>query len=142
VRAKGVQRPGAAVRLRYAVCAAQFRLSVVVSRDDPALRWSVSRLAGAPRRGRAASAASATDGALQRAFCALALVLDIGEPYVFGLEHWRLVPGHVAGRHGLIIIIIALSESIVAIGVRGEGGVRERKPTRLEVRRSATAGEL
>ena len=35
---------------------------------------------------------------------------------LFGSEGWRLVPGHFAERHGLIIII-ALGESIVAIGV-------------------------
>jgi low temperature requirement protein LtrA len=49
-------------------------------------------------------------------------VLDMGEPYVFGSEGWKLVPGHFAERHGLIIII-ALGESIVAIGVGAEGDV-------------------
>jgi len=41
-------------------------------------------------------------------------------PYFFGSEGWRFVPGHFAERHGLIIII-ALGESIVAIGI-GAGG--------------------
>ena len=40
----------------------------------------------------------------------------MGEPYLFGAEGWHLVPGHFAERHGLIVII-ALGESIVAIGV-------------------------
>jgi low temperature requirement protein LtrA len=40
----------------------------------------------------------------------------MGGPYFFGSEGWRLVPGHFAERHGLIVII-ALGESIVAIGV-------------------------
>jgi low temperature requirement protein LtrA len=40
----------------------------------------------------------------------------MGIPFLFGAEGWRLVPGHFAERHGLIIII-ALGESIVAIGV-------------------------
>jgi low temperature requirement protein LtrA len=35
---------------------------------------------------------------------------------------WRLEPGHFAERHGLIVII-ALGESIVAIGVGAETGV-------------------
>ena len=35
---------------------------------------------------------------------------------MFGSEGWKLVPGHFAERHGLIVII-ALGESIVAIGV-------------------------
>jgi low temperature requirement protein LtrA len=38
------------------------------------------------------------------------------EPYLFGSEGWQLHPSHFAERHGLIIII-ALGESIVAIGV-------------------------
>ncbi len=37
-------------------------------------------------------------------------------PYFFGADGWRLVPEHFAERHGLIMII-ALGESIVAIGV-------------------------
>ena len=36
--------------------------------------------------------------------------------FFFGSEGWKLVPGHFAERHGLIVII-ALGESIVAIGV-------------------------
>ena len=41
-------------------------------------------------------------------------------PYFFGSEGWKLVPGHFAERHGLIVII-ALGESIVAIGVGASG---------------------
>jgi low temperature requirement protein LtrA len=41
-------------------------------------------------------------------------------PYFFGSEGWKLVPGHFAERHGLIVII-ALGESIVAIGVGAAG---------------------
>jgi low temperature requirement protein LtrA len=37
-------------------------------------------------------------------------------------EGWKLVPAHFAERHGLILII-ALGESIVAIGVGAEAGV-------------------
>jgi low temperature requirement protein LtrA len=43
-------------------------------------------------------------------------------PYFFGAEGWKLVPGHFAERHGLIVII-ALGESIVAIGVGAEVGL-------------------
>ena len=49
-------------------------------------------------------------------------LLDMGGPFVFGAEGWKLVPGHFAERHGLIVII-ALGESIVAIGVGAEAGV-------------------
>jgi low temperature requirement protein LtrA len=67
-------------------------------------------------------AASFVDGALQGVLWALALLLDMGGPYLFGAEGWKLVPGHFAERHGLIVII-ALGESIVAIGVGAETGV-------------------
>jgi low temperature requirement protein LtrA len=40
-------------------------------------------------------------------------------PAFFGAAGWKLVPEHFAERHGLIIII-ALGESIVAIGVGAE----------------------
>jgi low temperature requirement protein LtrA len=40
----------------------------------------------------------------------------MGGPYVFDAEGWKLVPEHFAERHGLIVII-ALGESIVAIGI-------------------------
>ena len=36
--------------------------------------------------------------------------------YFFGTEGWKLVPHHFAERHGLIVLI-ALGESVVAIGV-------------------------
>jgi len=43
-------------------------------------------------------------------------MIDWGEPAIFGVEHWRLVPAHLAERHNLIIIL-ALGESVVALGV-------------------------
>jgi low temperature requirement protein LtrA len=49
----------------------------------------------------------------------VAIVFDFAGPYFFGVEGWRLVPGHFAERHGLIILI-ALGESIVAIGVASD----------------------
>jgi low temperature requirement protein LtrA len=101
----------------------QIALFVLASRDDPALRRSVLGLAGGTGLGVGLLlVASATDGWLQGAIWVLALVLDLGEPYLFGAEGWSLEhPSHFAERHGLIIII-ALGESIVAIGV-GAGHV-------------------
>jgi low temperature requirement protein LtrA len=64
--------------------------------------------------------ASLFDGLAQGALWALAIFLDMAGPYVFGSEGWKLVPGHFAERHGLIVII-ALGESIVAIGVGASG---------------------
>jgi low temperature requirement protein LtrA len=103
------------------VRAAQIVLFVVASRDTPDLRQSVWGLAIGTALGVGLLAgASFADGALQGAIWALALLLDMGEPYLFGSEGWKLVPGHFAERHGLIVII-ALGESIVAIGVGAEG---------------------
>jgi low temperature requirement protein LtrA len=64
--------------------------------------------------------ASFFDGLAQGALWALAIFLDMAGPYFFGSEGWQLVPGHFAERHGLIIII-ALGESIVALGVGASG---------------------
>jgi low temperature requirement protein LtrA len=101
----------------------QIVLFVVASRDDPALRRSVSGLAIGTAIGVGLlAAASFADGALQGALWALALLLDMAEPYVFGSEGWKLVPEHFVERHGLIVII-ALGESIVAIGAGAEGDV-------------------
>ena len=65
--------------------------------------------------------AAAFDGWAQGALWVAAVVLDFGGPFFFGSEGWRLEPRHFAERHELIIII-ALGESIVAIGV-GAGHV-------------------
>jgi low temperature requirement protein LtrA len=64
--------------------------------------------------------ASLFDGLAQGALWALAIFLDMAGPYFFGAEGWKLVPGHFAERHGLIVII-ALGESIVAVGVGASG---------------------
>ncbi|UTI66346.1 low temperature requirement protein A [Paraconexibacter antarcticus] len=96
-------------------------LFVLASREDPALRRSVTGLAVSTAIGVGLIfAASATDGTLQDALWAAALVLDAGGPFFFGTEGWQLVPGHFAERHSGMIII-ALGESIVAIGVGADG---------------------
>jgi low temperature requirement protein LtrA len=103
-----------------AVRGAHIALFVLASRDDPALRRSVTGLALSTAVGVGLLVgASFLDGLAQGALWALALLLDMGGPYLFGSEGWKLVPGHFAERHGLIIII-ALGESIVAIGAGAE----------------------
>ena len=103
------------------VRAAHIVLFVVASRGTPDLRRSVWGLAAGTAVGVGLLlTASLADGALQGGLWALALLLDMGEPYVFGSEGWKLAPSHFAERHGLIMII-ALGESIVAIGVGAEG---------------------
>jgi low temperature requirement protein LtrA len=94
---------------------------VTVSRGDPQLRSVVGRLASTmlPASGLLV-VAGALDGAAQALCWAGALAVDYGGLVARGVEGWRVVPGHFAERHGLIIII-ALGESIVAIGVGAEG---------------------
>jgi low temperature requirement protein LtrA len=92
-------------------------LFMLASRDDDALRQSVLGLAGSTAVGAGLLFLAAfTSGAVQLGIWGLALVLDAGGPYLFGADGWKLVPGHFAERHGAIVII-ALGESIVAIGV-------------------------
>ncbi|HYH54428.1 MAG TPA: low temperature requirement protein A [Solirubrobacterales bacterium] len=66
--------------------------------------------------------ASLFDGPAQGALWALAIFLDMAGPYFFGSEGWKIVPGHFAERHGLILII-ALGESIVALGIGASGAL-------------------
>jgi low temperature requirement protein LtrA len=107
------------------VRAAQIALFVVVGREDPRFMQSTLGLAGGTAVGVGLLVvASATDGVLQGALWAVALLLDMAEPYFFGSEGWKLVPGHFAERHGLIVLI-ALGESIVAIGVGAHSSVDE-----------------
>jgi low temperature requirement protein LtrA len=102
---------------------AHIALFVIIGRNDPQFLRSTTGLALGTAVGFSLLvAASFTDGLTQGLLWATALVLDVGEPYVFGSEGWRLEPGHFAERHGLFVII-ALGESIVAIGVGAEHGV-------------------
>jgi low temperature requirement protein LtrA len=89
----------------------------LASRDDPALRQSVKGLAVSTAIGAGLLfVAAVTSGGVQVGIWGLALALDAGGPLLFGQDGWKLVPGHFAERHGAIVII-ALGESIVAIGV-------------------------
>ena len=101
---------------------AHILLFMLASREDAELRHSVLGLALSTAIGAGLLiAASFADGGLQLGLWGLALVLDIGGPLVIEPAGWRLVPGHFAERHGAVIII-ALGESIVSIGV----GAHER----------------
>ena len=102
----------------YAVVrVAHIVLFTLASRDDPALRQSVIGLAVSTAIGAGLLfIAAATSGGVQVGIWGLALALDAGGPLLVGQDGWKLVPGHFAERHGAIVII-ALGESIVAIGV-------------------------
>ena len=102
-------------------------LFVLAARGDRKMLGSVLRLAiGSTVGPGLIIVAGFTDGGTQAALWTIALTLDfLGG--LFSSGGWCVSPGHFAERHGLIIII-ALGESIVAIGVgaRGEaldGGV-------------------
>jgi low temperature requirement protein LtrA len=66
-------------------------------------------------------AAAFFDGTVQGAIWVVALAIDLAGPLVFGVRGFRVSAGHFAERFGLIVII-ALGESIVAIGA-GIAGV-------------------
>jgi low temperature requirement protein LtrA len=91
--------------------------------DDRDLRRSVIGLAASTAVAAGILVlASLFDGLAQGALWALAIFLDMAGPYFFGAEGWKLIPGHFAERHGLILII-ALGESIVAIGLGASGAL-------------------
>jgi low temperature requirement protein LtrA len=102
---------------------AHIALFMLASPEDDSLRHSVLGLAASTTIAVSLlTVASFFDGVTQGAIWVLALALDMGGPFLIGTEGWKLVPGHFAERHGLIVII-ALGESIVAIGVGAAGAL-------------------
>ena len=91
-------------------------LFLIAARDNPDLHRSVLGLAISTALGVGLLfGASFADGSVQYALWIAAIVADFGGPAIFGADGWTLVPVHFAERHGLIIIL-ALGESIVALG--------------------------
>jgi low temperature requirement protein LtrA len=96
---------------------------MVVSRGDPQLRRVVLRIASTMLPAAALLIlAGALDGTARALCWTAALAVDYGGLVARGVEGWRVAAGHFAERHGLIVII-ALGESIVALGV-GAGGLK------------------
>jgi low temperature requirement protein LtrA len=93
----------------------------VVARGNPDLRAVVFRLAQTvlPAAG-VLVLAGVLSGAGRAACWVVALAVDYGVLWLRSTEGWRVEPAHFAERHGLIIII-ALGESIVALGVGAAG---------------------
>ena len=56
------------------------------------------------------------DGAPRTLLWAAALVVGLFGPLLAGISGWRVQPAHFVERHGLIVII-AIGESLVAIGL-------------------------
>jgi low temperature requirement protein LtrA len=106
----------------FAVRALHIGAYALLARDDPRLRGVVGRLASTALPAAAlVVVAGALDGTARALLWAAALSVDYGGLVARGTEGWQVAAGHFAERHGLIIII-ALGESIVALGV-GAGGL-------------------
>ena len=104
-----------AVRLLHLV------LYAIAGKEDPDLLGAILRLTpSATIAPLVILAASLLDGAPQAVLWAAALTVDYGGALVGRGEGWRVQPAHFAERHGLIVII-ALGESIIAIGVGASG---------------------
>jgi low temperature requirement protein LtrA len=101
-------------------------LSAIVARDDPArasaiIRFGPTAIVGALL----ILVAGFLEGDARIAVWFVALGIDYLGPVVIGVgQGWRVAPEHFAERHALIILI-ALGESIIAIGV---GAGFELKP--------------
>jgi low temperature requirement protein LtrA len=94
---------------------------VLLARGEPALRTAVLRLAGLTLPAASVLVIAGLVTGVGRAVCwvvAIAVVFVGGR--LISTEGWRVEPGHFAERHASVIII-ALGESIVALGV-GAGG--------------------
>jgi low temperature requirement protein LtrA len=109
--------------LTLALCYLAFRVMhlvmfVVVAREDAGLRAQLWRFAPSVFGSSIVLlVAAGTEGATHTWLWALALVVDYVGTALGGASGWRLpAPSHFAERHGLIIIV-ALGESLVAIGV-------------------------
>ena len=99
----------------------QVALYSLATGDTPETRQAILRLApgfvGAPML---LIVAGFLDDLAQGSLWAVALAIDYGVAFVRSPSGFRVHAGHFTERHGLIIII-ALGESIVAIGVGASG---------------------
>jgi low temperature requirement protein LtrA len=93
-------------------------VSAMVARDDPDRRGALLRFAPTALFGASLLVfAGFLDGRDRIAVWVAALAIDYLGPVVIGVGRgWRVAPEHFAERHGLIILI-ALGESIIAIGL-------------------------
>ena len=106
----------------FAVRALHVGMYAVVGRADPELRRVTVRLAAFMLPAAALLVlAGALNGTARAIAWIAALAVDYGGLALSGTSGWRVQAAHFAERHGLIVII-ALGESIVALGV-GAGGL-------------------
>jgi low temperature requirement protein LtrA len=104
------------------VAAMHVTLDMLSARHDPNLLASALRITAAELVGAALIVvAGFVDGGLKPLLWVAALAVAYGAPFVTGIPGWRVQPSHFAERHGLIVIV-ALGESLVAVGFGGEVG--------------------
>src|SRR5215207_2551988 len=105
----------------FVVFLLQVVLFALATGGEPEQRRAILRLApgflGAPAL---LIVAGFLDGLAQGALWAVALAIAYGVAYVRGVAGFRVHAGHFAERHALVVII-ALGESIVAVGVGASG---------------------
>jgi low temperature requirement protein LtrA len=103
------------------VRAMHIALYALAGRGDPDLLGAVLRMTPSSTiSGFLILASAFTEGHGREALWVVALVIDYGGVIVGRGAGWRLSPGHFAERHGLVVMI-ALGESIVALGVSASG---------------------
>jgi len=109
---------GAAFFIAAVLQLALYALSVWGDRDffRAVLRGAPSFIAGATL----IFAAGFVDGGLKAVLWFVALGIGLFGPLFIDLRGWRVHPAHFAERHGLIVII-AIGESLVAIGIGTRG---------------------
>jgi low temperature requirement protein LtrA len=100
-------------------------LYAAAARGDRDLLRAILRVAPWGLTGAALIAAAGfVGGAARPALWLVALAVGLFGPLVTGVSGWRVQPAHFVERHGLIVII-AIGESLVAIGV----GARDTRLT-------------
>jgi low temperature requirement protein LtrA len=114
-------RDALAFGLAYTAVRLLHILVYALATDDVDVRAAVRRLAPTVTLacGLIVAAAALHGGARVLLWCA-ALAIDYGGVWVRGVSGWTLSPAHFAERHG-DIVIIALGESIAAVGVGATG---------------------
>jgi low temperature requirement protein LtrA len=105
----------------FAVRVIHVALYAIAGRGDPDLLGAVLRFAPSATLGPALIVgAGFLDGAAQAGLWIGALAIDYLGVLIGRGQGWRVSPAHFAERHGLIVII-ALGESIVAVGIGAAG---------------------
>lgn len=102
------------------VTAMHLTLYALSARHDPDLLGAILRIAPYTLVGAVLIiAAGFVDGGLKPILWLAALAAAFLVPLLLGIRGWRVQPAHFGERHGLIVII-AIGESLIAIGLGGE----------------------